>query len=466
MSQVVTSSHNRFGQMILLTGFIAITVRLYINFSSELLSGNGGYYPLQVRTLLERGELGFSDMPLLFYLNAGIVKLLSFVGFGLTDTLILNTVKFMDAVVFPLILIPCYYLIKHVAPTLRSGFTLAIGAYLVLSFVPMTLLSSFQKNAFAIVLLFSAITCWVLYTKTEQRKFAWWTGIFLLCTGLAHFGTFMFALLFLVFFLAVRYRKRAILPIVLASVIGIILVLIFDLERANRIAEFVGNTFTASGLFRGHILGQLLKWVFYWFTAFLAIRFMRKQKELFLPFDKVMIWTCIVLLVVVPVPLYDGQFADRLTNFLFIPQCILLIYFGTHLSKRPHVILTTVLLLIGVGSLGLNLIRKAPTDVPERAYTELQSMQVANPDETIIVSRHNLEFWVAWSLKTKVAQESEFNSSLQEKYKHVLVLNQTKGLRRQPKEMKGGMNPFQEPTIPENAVLVDSTEHFVLYEVF
>jgi lipid-A-disaccharide synthase-like uncharacterized protein len=371
----------------------------------------------------------------------------------------------MDAVLFPLILLPCYYLIKHTAPKLRSGFTLAVASYLVLSFVPMTLLSSFQKNAFAIVLLFSAITCWVVYNKTDRRKFAIWTGIFLLCTGLAHFGTFMFSLLFLVTFLSVRYRKRAILPIVLVSVIGIVLVFIFDPERANRIAEFGGNTFTASGLFRGHILPQLLKWVFYWFTAFLAIRFMRKRKEFFLPFDKAMIWTSIALLVIVPIPLYDGQFADRLTNFLFIPQCILLIYFGAHLRKRPRVILTTVLLLIGFGSLGLNLIRKAPSDVPEGAYTELQSLHVSNPNETIIVSRHNLEFWVAWSLKTKVAQESEFNTSLREKYKHVMVLNQTKGLRRQPKEMKGGMNPFKEPTIPDNAMLVDSTEHFLLYEV-
>ncbi len=454
----------KLGISLLVVFCIALAARLYINFSSELLSGNGGYYPLQVRTLLERGALGFSDMPLLFYVNAGIVKLLSLIGFSLNDALILNTVKFMDAILFPLIVIPLYHLMKQQSPKLNTGLLLAISGYLLISFVPMTLLSSFQKNAFAILLMFCAISSWILYQELGRKKFLWLTIVFLLFTGLAHFGTFMFSMIFGIVFLFIRYRWKAALPVLIGSTICIALVFLFDPERAKRIGEFLAGTFSFSGIFHGPIVGQILKWLFYGFSAFLAIRFLKKRKEQFTPSQKAIIWSCIVVLLVVPLPVYDGQFASRLANFLFIPQCILLIYFGGHFRKRANRVLTTILLLISGVSLGFNLLHSPPQDIPDGALQELQPLEVLEPDETIIVARHNLEFWVAWTLKTKVCQESEFNASLHKKYKHVLILNQTKGVRPQHGE-KGGMNPFKEPTVPENAVLMDSTSFFALYEV-
>jgi hypothetical protein len=68
----------------LIFGLISFIIRFYLNFSQELIPGvNGGYYPLQVRTLLAFGYLGFSDMPLLFYLNAMIIKIISLFGFAI-----------------------------------------------------------------------------------------------------------------------------------------------------------------------------------------------------------------------------------------------------------------------------------------------------------------------------------------------------------------------------------------------
>ena len=73
----------------LLVGLTSLSVRLYFNFSQELIPGvNGGYYPLQVRTLLTTGHLGFSDMPFLFYFDALLVKFISLFGFSITDSLI------------------------------------------------------------------------------------------------------------------------------------------------------------------------------------------------------------------------------------------------------------------------------------------------------------------------------------------------------------------------------------------
>jgi len=65
----------------LLFGGLLLVLRLVFNFSYELIPGiNGGYYPLQIRTVLESGRLGFPDMPLYFYLNAGLVRLCPLTG--------------------------------------------------------------------------------------------------------------------------------------------------------------------------------------------------------------------------------------------------------------------------------------------------------------------------------------------------------------------------------------------------
>jgi hypothetical protein len=92
----------------------ALAVRLLINFHYELIPGmNGGYYPLQVRSILENGSMGFSDMPLYFYLNAAVVKVVSFITPTDIDTIILLTVKILDSLFLPLLLLPFYYLVKN-----------------------------------------------------------------------------------------------------------------------------------------------------------------------------------------------------------------------------------------------------------------------------------------------------------------------------------------------------------------
>jgi len=96
----------------LLVGLFAFGFRLYLNFSQDLIPGvNGGYYPLQVRSILTNGFLGFTDMPLHFYLDAFLIKFNSLFGFSITDTLIINVVKIFDSFIIPLLLILLYIFI-------------------------------------------------------------------------------------------------------------------------------------------------------------------------------------------------------------------------------------------------------------------------------------------------------------------------------------------------------------------
>ncbi len=136
-------------------GLILLILRLIFNFKFDLIPGiNGGYYPLQVRTLLETGHLGFSDMPLYFYVNAFFVKIISFFTTIEIDQLIIYTSKIIDSVSLPLLLIPLYLINKNIfGSNLTKYFEIILIGFATLSFSPLMLTSDLQKNAFAIPLM-------------------------------------------------------------------------------------------------------------------------------------------------------------------------------------------------------------------------------------------------------------------------------------------------------------------------
>jgi hypothetical protein len=153
----------------LLFGLTSFGIRLYFNFSQELIPGvNGGYYPLQVRSLLSNGSLGFPDMPLLFYLNAFLVKLISLFGFSITDSLIINVVKMVDSISIPLLLISLYKINAYENKNTSRIFEASLISFTVLSFSPLILTSDLQKNALAITFLFAFIAHLIAYQNNKR----------------------------------------------------------------------------------------------------------------------------------------------------------------------------------------------------------------------------------------------------------------------------------------------------------
>ena len=56
---------------------LAVAGRAWLLFSTPYMPGvNGAYYLIQARAILERGVLGISDLPLIFYWQAGLASIL------------------------------------------------------------------------------------------------------------------------------------------------------------------------------------------------------------------------------------------------------------------------------------------------------------------------------------------------------------------------------------------------------
>ena len=128
---------------------VAITIKAKINFEGILIPGiNGGYYPLQVRILLEKGHLGFVDLPLVFWLEAIFSNLIAFITKIDINSSIIYASKILDTFIPPLATIPVALISKEIFSfsKWKPIYLCLPSAFSVLSFSPLILTSDFQKK--------------------------------------------------------------------------------------------------------------------------------------------------------------------------------------------------------------------------------------------------------------------------------------------------------------------------------
>jgi hypothetical protein len=76
-------------------------------------------------------------------------------------------------------------------------------------------------------------------------------------------------------------------------------------------------------------------------------------------------------------------------------------------------------------------LREGPrTIISIEAWKEMQSLatSIENPKDTLIVARHGLEWWTAWTLHTHIAQAQALTADDWTKYQHVWFIEQKKGM--------------------------------------
>lgn len=177
----------------LLLGIIALAgaARAWLLWSTPWVPGmNGAYYLVQARAVLERGTLGIPDMPLTFYVQAGVAWLLEALGGGSRGEAIVRAVKLCDAFLPPLAAWPVFVLTQHWAARLGRSVAVPLTAATLaaLGFPLLTMVGDFQKNALALVWL-SAL-CLALYSwlKAPSRPAGVRLLVCLALLGLTHIG--------------------------------------------------------------------------------------------------------------------------------------------------------------------------------------------------------------------------------------------------------------------------------------
>ena len=449
-------------QRVLLFFFLASGIRLFFNFGQELIPGvNGGYYPVQVRAMLESGSLAFPDMPLLFRLNAVMVSFLSLFGFPVSDALILAVVKVTDSVSLPLLLFPTGRLLRagSVVPLLRT----AIMAFSVLSFSPLVLVSDLQKNALAVVFLAVFLAYLPAYSGGAKKRDMILSIAFLALAGLTHFGTFAFGLFFLLLYLLFAYRRRAVVPALALMAAGSALVAFYDPTRFGRMVSWWNVVFDKPALLNGMVSPPDI-FVILLSLAMAATGIIILQRGSIRADRRAgaVVFAAVVSLLTCSFPFLDGEYFARLSLFLFLPQVLVL-------SRLPEVAGVkgqnrAAYLLLGLTALSALTVAGRPKQpvISHAAWEDLPKMRTSIPGnrETLVIARHGLEWWAAWALHTKVGQDKSIDRTISTSNREVFFLNQTGGFGD-----SGQRTPFHEPAPPAGAAVVFASAYFKLYRL-
>lgn len=445
---------------------MAVIVRLILNYHSELIPGiNGGYYPVQVRTLLTQGQLGFSDMPLYFLINAFLVKVISFFTSVDTDILIIHTLKVIDSVSLPLLTIPLYLINRKIFETKIPFYQeLALVCFATLSFSPLMLTSDLQKNAFAIPLMFFFLFFFLSYLKSKLNKCLILAIVFLILSGLTHFGVFAINVAFFLIGFVVFFRRKALIPVSLTIITGLLLLYLIDSSRILRLLNIWSVIFEKPALLQGPLQPtDILNCFLAYLLIGISIYNLIKLKESLSGYKGKLLIVFIICLLILSFPLVDIEYFRRFSLILFVPQTIVLIILFSVLHNKFRIFLAGFAAFIVFTFLVLVFGNTKLPAISIEAFNDMKKLEnlIDEPDKTIIVARHGLEWWVAWELKTKVAQDKGVDETVFRKYNKVIVLEQKKGINQMH---PGKSSPFHEPLPPKKNELIYTSEYFNAYE--
>ena len=447
---------------------LAAALRGSLLFRQELIPGvNGGYYPLQVRSLLENGRLGFADMPLYFWFNAFWVKVLAVFSGTPAESWIIPVVKTVDSLFLPLLLIPLYFIGRELRPPDKPGLfrDAAVAVFAAASPWPLMFTGDLQKNAFAIPFFFAFVFFGLKHLRQPSRRWLVAGLSSLALTALSHFGVFAVAALALGLGLFFYAPRRALLPMAALAVLSTGVVALFDPGRALRLLTVAAELFRRPALLGPLGPPELLGYLFSWLLLGLGGYVWYKHKAKLDGVERVALPALLTLIFLLSFPLINGDYARRFMLMLFVPQAVLcLLLFPRMPAKAANVLsvgLITVCLAFSPGVLHF----KEPV-ISQAAFNDLEGLnaQLQLNKNSLIIARHGLEWWAGWALHCKTGNEKGVDEETAGKYRQVLFLHQKKGQESSGPGAADNHPGFREPEPPfgEREEVVNS-EFFQVY---
>ena len=434
----------------LLAYIVGACVRACMLGVGERMPGvNGAYSPVQVRSLLEKGALGLPDYPLMFAIHAGLAATIQKVtGLALEPSIVL-AVKICMALLPPLAAIPVFILCRRWC--VRAGLTHSRLPFLAATmasvgapFILMT--GNFDKNALALVWLASLLLA--LHTYMEQRSVASMavTTFFLVLLGLTHLGTFTVGLLLWGCVMTVFSMQpsgpslRVFIPAIIISIVAVALAegLIFWKFDPDRIARLLDTLTNPMGFLTKHSaatppmeftpVGVLLLAIHLSALAGFAtivFRTVRRNRARLSNADIALICGSVIAVVFITGPWIMNDASPRLIFIAVLPSIVIGMFAASHQApSRTRRVLVAICFLIMIVPGLLQGAFGGWRVMSDEAYAELKttSVHITQPEHTLVVAMHGMEWDAAWLLRTRVALASALRESDWQKYDEVYFL--------------------------------------------
>ncbi len=147
---------------------------------------------------------------------------------------------------------------------------------------------------------------------------------------------------------------------------------------------------------------------------------------------------------------------------MFIPQIFIILQIAQVISIRQLKTISALFFLYTALSIFAVTTNPKQAVINQQACKNLNGLKtiIKSDNNTIIISRHGLEWWIAWILKTKIAQDKAMDKSFPGKYKKIIFIIQTAGFGNDRQR-----TPFHEPAVPPDSELIFSSDYFKVYKL-
>jgi hypothetical protein len=405
----------------------ATALRFHLNFATAYPPArDAAYYPLQTLYWFAHGRFMYDDLPLIFWLNIGLTKIVLWTGQPLNAAALLAS-RILDCILEP----------WTAAAIMAAGYSWSQGqkraligaiaaSILVLASRPvLQMLSEFQKNSLGFVWMACSIwACRRALLRPTRSRWLFLAGLLLL-SALTHIGAFgVTALSVGVAMIAWVWRQRrydALLFIIGFAAILMALLYVFDSHRAVAVLRAPLDVFTAGSLSWPpwpELLVEL-------FVIVYGFRRLRRDRSEMHAADIATITALIAVTAFLALP-KAGEYSGRLALMGIVPVAFLVAFITARGAVTKTSLLPEFLLLIMLLLLSPPPIRAIQQPfMNESAAAELLQFrqQIDASEATLVVAPHGLEWWAGYFLGTPVRMKKPDVPST--RYRRVLLLRDT-----------------------------------------
>jgi hypothetical protein len=402
---------------------VAVGVRVILEFSHPYPPGiDAGYYPMQTRSWLAHGRLMYNDLPLLFWLNAAMTKVLMAFGLRMEDAL-LQASRIWNCLLPPwtaaIVMAMSYRWSGGRRAALAGG--VAAGMLTVLSPPAMSMALEFQKNALGLVWMAAAL--WATAAAMQRRGVREWVilvGVMALSV-LTHIGAFAATAVMIGVALALwtflhwreasftlRWRLAGLCSVTAVALAA--LMAMFDLRRTIALAIAPLSLFVGELSWGGHYLQERV--IFGLLTIVFAsgVRRVWRDRHEVSRADISLVIAAATTLAVLICP--KTQEYARFLLMAYVPAAMILAFVMARravsgASPWPGRALLVATLVVAVVS-PWRTWNSLPQEIliTNSSAEELREVGglIADPAATLVVASHGLEWWAGFLLNTPVRQ--------------------------------------------------------------
>jgi len=468
---------------VLLLYLIAVFLGMHGKSNAFFLVGgaDGPYFSVQVKSVLEKGVLAFSDMPLVFWLTAGLAKFLAWLSISEP---VLTAVWLVDCLLPSLAIFPAWLLTRSILKSvgwerLAVFFPALIPvAFCAFNHTSLIIFSSqLEKNAIAVAPLFAALLyLYRWYVSGMQKADARLAAFWLFICGITHFGSFCILAFFLLILYAVHWIKDRSLGLnkfnqthafLLLGLFSVLIILFFlDRERFMRLVFFPLRVFERPSILVWLDLGNKdipgfgPKLFSLFFLIMLGVFLFQTRKE----FGRrkwqfgLSLW---LLGMALASPLNGIEWANRLAYMAFVPIIGLLAFvFSVKNSLVWKWFIGSILVLF----MAVNIIQRFSIPlqiaISREALDEFQEIGNRYPinSQDLVVSRQDLRILGAWFYGASTSADYLLSKDDTNQFRRLLYITQKAGSNLAPAR-------FREVKVPVNSQQVFNGSYFDVFRI-